>query len=827
MGNAVIAGILFQPPSPPNRLEGLEPHPNDAGENDTAAARTSPKRRHGNLDVEYLWLHTVDDSDGSTRLIPALHVSHRDEVADPAFNFDDLGNLGPGSIHPDLPDDEARIAQHLVQQIRAQLARQGSGGVGGGAGGPGAGGAAGRRYTLLYSHGNAEDLGLISSFLVDLARLLGVDVLCYDYAGYGVSGDESYAAEFYDRCGGEVARWREWRHGRGGEEEAARRRWSREVFAAPVVQPPEPRDAAEDPAADGEGAPTDPRDSPENEPELAPEGDDEGGYDSLCGWHDESPPSSDRATAGECSASAEPPVPATSRTDDRSRRRSILSRHKWDRPRPSEEGCYLDVRAAYDYLVSARSVPPRHVVLYGKSVGSGPTCWLAQGLCAEESSRKRGSARRAARNEESRGDAEEGRGDDASCDIDGSSCGAGEFFSGDAEGRDSTARGREGDGDDGGEGGPSREDHRNGGAEAGPSGAPGGVVLHSPFLSVIRVVLDVGFTTVGDLFPNVDRVGDFTCPVYVIHGSQDAIVPFYHGQRLFQALPDSSKTVPFWARGAGHNNIEMDMPTAYVKRLQQFVRQCDRANYPDDGGTREQRERQVRRLRALKAQQDAMRSRQRELQDAIARTSLREGQVVGGAGGGARTRDGRPVYHRYASESSYHLMGQSDAAVVAPAALSSVGSGGGSGGGGRKHLSASDRGSGGGSHKQRKKRGTLVMRSPPEQPRHQSPRRPRRAAGPTSMPPPSRGQRGGGGAGGVGATAASSTLTGVAAEQSLRRAMREAMRMREQGAGGLSQSERAVVGAPVLDAAAPAATRGQQPRRAPRRMAPAGDRLEI
>ena len=40
--------------------------------------------------------------------------------------------------------------------------------------------------------------------------------------------------------------------------------------------------------------------------------------------------------------------------------------------------------------------------------------------------------------------------------------------------------------------------------------APGGVILHSPFLSVIRVVLDMGFTTVGDLFPNIDRVKDFT-----------------------------------------------------------------------------------------------------------------------------------------------------------------------------------------------------------------------------------------------------------------------------------------------------------------------------
>jgi hypothetical protein len=70
------------------------------------------------------------------------------------------------------------------------------------------------------------------------------------------------------------------------------------------------------------------------------------------------------------------------------------------------------------------------------------------------------------------------------------------------------------------------------------------------------------------------------CPVYIIHGTQDEIVPYYHGESLFNLLPDSSRTVPFWARGAGHNNIEMEMPTAYIKRLHQFIRQCDRVLYP-------------------------------------------------------------------------------------------------------------------------------------------------------------------------------------------------------------------------------------------------------
>ena len=42
-------------------------------------------------------------------------------------------------------------------------------------------------YTMLYSHGNAEDLGDIRSALERLGRL-GLSIFAYDYHGYGTSG---------------------------------------------------------------------------------------------------------------------------------------------------------------------------------------------------------------------------------------------------------------------------------------------------------------------------------------------------------------------------------------------------------------------------------------------------------------------------------------------------------------------------------------------------------------------------------------------------------------------------------------------------------------
>merc|ERR1712139_232514 len=44
-------------------------------------------------------------------------------------------------------------------------------------------------YTLIFSHGNAEDLGCIFDWQHELSYHLKVNVLAYDYAGYGQSGE--------------------------------------------------------------------------------------------------------------------------------------------------------------------------------------------------------------------------------------------------------------------------------------------------------------------------------------------------------------------------------------------------------------------------------------------------------------------------------------------------------------------------------------------------------------------------------------------------------------------------------------------------------------
>lgn len=44
---------------------------------------------------------------------------------------------------------------------------------------------------------------------------------------------------------------------------------------------------------------------------------------------------------------------------------------------PSEQGCYDEVNAIYNYLTKTRAMPPEKIIVYGRSVGGGPSVELA------------------------------------------------------------------------------------------------------------------------------------------------------------------------------------------------------------------------------------------------------------------------------------------------------------------------------------------------------------------------------------------------------------------------------------------------------------------
>lgn len=221
--------------------------------------------------------------------------------------------------------------------------------------------------TILFSHGNAEDLGMMYARMKDLAMVLGVNILAYDYTGYGLS---------------------------------------------------------------------------------------------IPGPAHRSNSSNNGNTSSSSSSEG-----------------------------PSENMIYRNIEAAYRYLTRVRKIPPHKIILYGRSIGSGPACYLA--------------------------------------------------------------------------------------AKTSLNGNPvGGLILHSPFLSVYKVVADLNgldMGIVGDLFHNEKRARNVRCPTLIIHGREDEVVPFWHAPRLLAAIPPEFRAAPYYVDNIGHNHIESRCREEYVKVVLNFL----------------------------------------------------------------------------------------------------------------------------------------------------------------------------------------------------------------------------------------------------------------
>jgi len=105
----------------------------------------------------------------------------------------------------------------------------------------------------------------------------------------------------------------------------------------------------------------------------------------------------------------------------------------------------------------------------------------------------------------------------------------------------------------------------------------GGLVLHSPFMSGMRVLTPSRALACLDIFPNVDRIKNVQCPVMVIHGQLDAEVDVAHGVALHNAVKPDCRRDPWWVPDRGHNDIT-DGPgkmSEYVRRLKAYLSQLE------------------------------------------------------------------------------------------------------------------------------------------------------------------------------------------------------------------------------------------------------------
>ena len=145
---------------------------------------------------------------------------------------------------------------------------------------------------------------------------------------------------------------------------------------------------------------------------------------------------------------------------------------------PSVSKSYQDIDAAYRWLVEEKGIDPKTIIAQGRSVGGGPTTWLA-----------------------------------------------------------------------------SRREI-------------GGLILESTFVSAFRVRTIIPVTP-WDKFNNLRNIKKTTCPVLIMHGREDEILPFWHGQKLYEAAP--GKKMHLWIEGGQHNDYAYVAGTDYFDIFQAFI----------------------------------------------------------------------------------------------------------------------------------------------------------------------------------------------------------------------------------------------------------------
>lgn len=96
----------------------------------------------------------------------------------------------------------------------------------------------------------------------------------------------------------------------------------------------------------------------------------------------------------------------------------------------------------------------------------------------------------------------------------------------------------------------------------------GGLIIESSFVSAFRVVTGYRIFPF-DKFRNADKIKQVRCPVLIIHGRQDEVIPFWHGERLFGIANDPKTNL--WVDGAGHNNLKRVAGADYVRALKAFT----------------------------------------------------------------------------------------------------------------------------------------------------------------------------------------------------------------------------------------------------------------
>ncbi len=102
----------------------------------------------------------------------------------------------------------------------------------------------------------------------------------------------------------------------------------------------------------------------------------------------------------------------------------------------------------------------------------------------------------------------------------------------------------------------------------------GGVILVTPLTSGKDQAEAGGLGLLsyltGNSFDNITKIQNIKAPLLVIHGTNDSVVPYSMGEKIFERATTEKKWVKI--KGADHNNLQHEYSQEYWRSIGQFIK---------------------------------------------------------------------------------------------------------------------------------------------------------------------------------------------------------------------------------------------------------------
>lgn len=94
-----------------------------------------------------------------------------------------------------------------------------------------------------------------------------------------------------------------------------------------------------------------------------------------------------------------------------------------------------------------------------------------------------------------------------------------------------------------------------------------GLILESTFVSTFRVRTPIHLAPF-DEFVSIGKIPAVHCPLLIIHGKEDGMIPLWHAEAMFQKANQPKRF--WWVDGAGHNDCWDVAGEKYWQTVQSF-----------------------------------------------------------------------------------------------------------------------------------------------------------------------------------------------------------------------------------------------------------------